>query len=189
MSERRYQAGIYRGRGVEGSEQHGFAQNGGEQIAVDLYVQISDQETPRLTTVLSFAGNAVQYSIERLKALGWDGSNELRGIGRNEVDVEIKYEIPPGKNAEVMKIEIKTNGAGRFAFRKPMSDMEKRGFMTNLSNLAKQYENCAAPAPAQAQAQRPPMQQQAQQGQGYPPSWDENNRGAPPAQGTQPYKL
>lgn len=186
MSERRYQAGFYKARGIEGSEQHGYAANGGEQIAVDLDVQISDQETARLATVLSFSGNAIQYSIERLKALGWDGSNELRGIGRNEVDVEIKYEIPPGKNAEVMKVEIKTNG-GRFAFKKPMSDMEKRGFMTNLSNLAKQYENGNAPA----QAQRPPTQQQTQQqtqqGGGYPPSWDE--RQAPPAQGAQPYKL
>lgn len=183
MSERRYQAGFYKARGVEGSEQHGYASNGGEQIAVDLDVHISDQETVRLATVLSFAGNAVQYSIERLKALGWDGSNELRGIGRNEVDVEIKYEIPPGKSAEVMKVEIKTNGAGRFAFKKPMSDMEKRGFMSNLSNLAKQYENGTAPA----QAQRPPAQQQAG-GQGYPSTWDDKP-GAPPAQQTQPYKL
>lgn len=172
--------GFFKARGIEGSAQHGYANNGSEQIAIDL--KLENGRT--VTTILSFSGGAVPYSIERLKALGWDGSNELRGIDRNEVEVEIKYSVPPGKTEERMEVEIKTAG-GRFTFKKPMSDMEKRGFMTNLSNLAKQYESGNAPA----QAQRPPAQQQAQQSQGYPSSWDENNRGAPPAQGTQPYKL
>lgn len=144
MSERKYQAGYYRGRGVAGSEQHGYANSGGEQISVDLEVQISDQEVVRLTTILAFAGKAGAYSIERLKALGWDGSNELRGIDRNEVDVEIKYEIPPGKTDEVMRVEIKT-GDGRFKFAKPMGDAEKRGFMAALSKQAAQLGGGSAP--------------------------------------------
>lgn len=140
-------AGYYKGRGVAGSEQHGRASGGGEQISLELDVHLSDQETRRLTTILAFAGGALPYSIDRLKALGWDGSNELRGIDKNEVDVEIKYEANPQKPGEApaMKVEIKTNG-GRFAFKTPMSDQEKRGFMANLSKQAAQLSQGQPPS-------------------------------------------
>ncbi len=176
MSERKYQAGFYRARGVLGSEQHGTSESsGGEQISIALDVAISDQETARLTTILSFAGGAMAVSIERLKALGWDGSNELRGIDRNEVDVEIRYRTPPGKTEERMEVEIKTNG-GRFAFKKPMSEPEKRGFMAKLSAAAKQLD---AGGGQQQTQQRPPDAS----GTSFP-------HGAnAPASGTQPYKL
>lgn len=145
MSERKYQAGFYKGRGVAGSEQHGYSRDGGGQISIDVDVQISDQEVARLTTILAFAGKGGPISIDRLKALGWDGSNELRGIDTLEPDVEIKYEIPPGKTEEVMRVEIKTAGGGRFTFKKPMSEPEKRGFMANLSKQASQLGNGQAP--------------------------------------------
>lgn len=179
MSERKYRAGFYRARGVAGSEQHGYAQGGGEQIALELDVQISDQEIARLTTILAFAGNAAPISIDRLKALGWDGSNELRGIDANEVEVEIKYEVPPGKSAEVMKVEIKTNG-GRFSFKQPMGDAERRGFMASLSKQAAQL---AGGRPA-AQATPPAPAQRAPQGRP-----DDFPYGANAPQGQQNYKL
>lgn len=165
---RKYQAGYYRGRGVAGSEQHGYANSGSEQISLDLDVQISDQEVVRLTTIMSFSGGAAEYSIERLKALGWDGSNELRGIDQNEVDVEIKYEVPPGRSEEVMRVEIKTGG-GRFTFKKPMADAEKRGFMAQLSRQAAQLAGGGGGAGGGGQGGG---------GRGYPDSWD-----GPPAQG------
>ena len=143
-------AGYYKGRAIPGSAQHGYAKDGvSEQIAVDLQLETGD----RVTTVLSFNGGAVPYSIERLKALGWDGSNELNGIDRNEVEVQIKYEVPPGKTEEVMRAEIKTK-SGRFTFNNQMNEQQKRGFMSNLSNLAKQYENGTPPAPQVQQQPR-----------------------------------
>ncbi len=159
-------AGYYKARGVAGTEQHGYASGGGEQISVELDVQLSDQETRRLTTILAFAGKAAPISIDRLKALGWDGSDVLKGIDQNEVDVEIKYEVNPQKPDDPpgMKVEIKTNG-GRFSFKKPMSEPEKRGFMTNLSKQAAQLGN-GVPAGSPAS------------GNGYPPNWDTS--GAPP---------
>jgi hypothetical protein len=152
-------AGYYKARGIAGTEQHGHAANGSEQIALELDVALSDQETRRLTTILSFGGKAASYSIERLKALGWDGSDQLRGIDKNEVEVEIKYEEYQGKVS--MRVEIKYGDGGRFAFKKPMSEPEKRGFMSALSKQAAQLGgsgNGAAPAAA---------------GGGYPQSWDE----------------
>lgn len=156
-------AGYYKARGVAGTEQFGYASGGGEQISLELDVQISDQETQRLTTILPFSGKAMQYSIERLKVLGWDGSNELRGIDRNEVDVEVKYEVNPQKPeaGPQLKVEVKTTG-GRFAFRQPMGEPEKRGFMSKLAQEAKRLEAGAPPA-----QNGPP-----QGGRGYPQNWD-----------------
>jgi hypothetical protein len=153
-------AGYYKARGIAGTEQHGFAASGGEQISLELDVALSDQETRRLTTILSFGGKGAPYSIERLKALGWDGSDQLRGVDKNEVDVEIKYESNPNKPDDPlqMRVEIKTGG-GRFTMKKPMSEPEKRGFMSALSKQAAQLGgNGAAPTAA---------------GGGYPQSWDE----------------
>lgn len=163
--------GYYKARGVAGTDQFGYASGGGEQISLELDVQLSDQETRRLTTILAFAGKAQEYSIERLKALGWDGSNSLNGIDRNEVDVEVKYEANPQKPQDPpqMRVEIKTNG-GRFTFKKPMAEPEKRGFLSNLSKVAAQLGATTpangSPAPRNAM---PPAQ-----GGGYPPSWDTN---------------
>lgn len=175
MSDRRYKAGFYRARGVAGTEQHGYAQGGGEQVSLELDVQISDQNVVRLTTILAFAGGAGPISIERLKALGWDGSNELRGIDRNEVEVEIKYEIPPGKTEEQMRVEIKTGG--RFAFKKPMNDQEKRGFMAALSKQAAQLDA--------ANGQRPPAQAN-ERGAEFPYGANAPPQGAPQSQGQAP---
>lgn len=160
-------AGYYKARGVAGTEQFGLSGTGGEQISVELDVQISDQESVRLTTILAFSGKAMAISIDRLKALGWDGSNELRGIDQNEVDVEVKYELNPQKPEQPpqMRVEIKTNG-GRFAFKAPMAEQEKRGFLSRLSQEAKRLD-AGSGAPAAAAGRGP-----APQGNGYPPSWD-----------------
>jgi hypothetical protein len=160
------QVGFYKARGVEGSEQFGHSNEGGEQISVELDVQVSDQEVVRCTTILAFSGKAAPISIERLKALGWDGSNELRGIGRNEVDVEVKLDTYNGKTSK--KVEIKTNGGGRFSFKKPMADQEKRGFMASLSKQASQLGAAPQGAPTQAGPN------------GYPKTWDTSG---PPPQG------
>lgn len=163
-------AGYYKGRAVKDSAQYGYAKEGGEQISIELQLDVGQT----VTTILSFSGGAIPYSIERLKALGWDGSNELNGIERNEVDVQIKYELKPGTNDEQMRAEIKTTG-GRFSFKTPMNDQQRRGFMANLANTAKQYEQGAG----QQQTQQ---RQPDASGTNFP-----HGANAPPQ--TQPYKL
>jgi len=176
MSERRYQPGYYRARAIAGAAQHGYAGTGGEQISIDLDVQISEQQWVRLTSYLSFSGNAGPISIERLVALGWDGSNDtaMVGIDKNEVDVEIKYRTPPGKTEESMDVEIKT---GRAKMSKPMGDPEKRGFMANLAKEAARISAGAPPSPRPA-----PGPAADASGTNFP-----HGANAPPAQ--QQYKL
>lgn len=170
------QAGYYKGRGIEGSEQFGFSKSGGEQVSIELEL-VDLQRT--VTTLLAFAGNGMGPALERLKALGWDGNpNGLAGIGRNEVQVEIKYEEWDGKIS--MKAEIKTRD-GKFSFKAPMAENQKRGFLAELAKVAAQVDGGGAPpAPGSRPAQGGPPGQ----GRGYPADWDKGGGGQrPPAQG------
>jgi hypothetical protein len=147
MSEK-IQAGTYKGRGVAGSAQMGMTQNGADQIAIDLHIP----ELGRvLTTFLFFTDAAKPYSIDRLRALGWDETSDdpsLPGIDRNEVDVVVKYETYKGE--EKMKVEILTGG-GKVTLKEQMTDSQKRSFMSALKSAAKQAGGAPAPkAPAGA---------------------------------------
>jgi len=108
--------GVYRGHGVEGSEQYGESSNGNPELLIDLVLhELSDR---RVTTPLYFSPGAAPYSIERLRALGWEGNDlqNLKGIGKNEVAVEIKWDLFEG--SWKMKVQI-SSGAGKFTTAKP----------------------------------------------------------------------
>jgi Flp pilus assembly secretin CpaC len=160
------QAGYYRGRGVAGSAQFGLSASGGEQVSLE--VKLLDIGRT-VTTIMAFAGKAMEFSIERLMALGWNGQADesFPGIDTNEVNVEVKYE-PDREGVSRMRVEIKTNG-GHFSFKTPMAEQQKRGFMANLAKTAAQLGGArhgAAPAAGGAK--------------GYPADWD-----APPAGATR----
>lgn len=141
MSEK-IEEGIYDGRGVEGSAQHGTSQNGTEQVAIDLDIPALGRQ---VTTFLFFSDAAAPYALERLRALGWQGSDDpaFPGISTNEVKIQIKYEEYQGK--QQMKVDIVTGG-GRVTLKNTMSEQEKRGFMSRIAKLDKQ----AGPATAKA---------------------------------------
>lgn len=166
------QAGYYKGRGVAGSEQFGLSKSGNEQVSLEL--ELLDLGR-RVTTILSFGGKGMGPSVERLKALGWDGNpNGLAGIDRNEVQVEIKYEEYEGKVR--MRAEIKTRD-GKFSFQSPMAEQQKRGFLAELSRVAAQVNGAGAPA---AGAPRGPAPN------GYPADWDKGGtQASQAARGTQ----
>ncbi len=170
------QAGYYRARAIEGSEQFGFSKNGGEQVAIVL--ELLDLRR-QVTTLLAFGGNGMGPSIERLKALGWDGNPAgLAGIGTHEVQCEIKYEDWQGKIS--MRAEIKTRD-GKFSFKAPMAEQQKRGFLAELAKVAAQVDGGGAPpAPASRPAQGGPPAKG-----GYPSDWDKGTTGPgrAPAQG------
>lgn len=137
--------GYYKARGIAGSAQFGYAKNGSEQISVGLQLENGE----RMTTILSFSGGAVPISIDRLKALGWDGvSEELAGIDKLDAEVQVKedefHDEQTGELKKGLKAEIKTGGGGRFAFKKPMEEREKRGFMSDLVKKAKEHEAAKA---------------------------------------------
>ncbi len=141
MSEK-IPAGTYKGRGVAGSAQMGMTSTGGDQIAIDVEVPALGRV---LTTFLFFTEAAKPYSIDRLRALGWDETSDdpsLPGIDRNEVDVVVKYEDYKGE--QKMKVEVLTGG-GKVTLKDQMSDTQKRSFMSALKNAAKQAGGAPAP--------------------------------------------
>jgi len=103
-------AGRFKGRGVAGSEQYGDAgANKTLQVAIDLVLPELGRS---VSTFLFFSKDAAPYSIERLRALGWEGNDirNLKGIDKNEVDVEIISEMYEGK--QQWRVNILT-GPGR----------------------------------------------------------------------------
>lgn len=159
-------AGEYRARGIAGSEQAGITSNGNDQIGIDLNL-IELNRT--VTTVLIFTDKSEKYSIDRLRALGWQGGETLAGIDANEVKARIKYEVYAGDDGQPkrqMKVEVVTGG-GRFVFDKPMDDQQKRGFFARLNQIAG-----SAPAGAGGAKGAPA-------GNGYPADWDGKSGTAP----------
>lgn len=139
----RIAAGTYRGRGIAGSEQYGTTSNGNDQIVVDLaLIDIGEQ----VSTFLVFSEKAAPYSVERLRALGWKGTDlsQLSGIDSQEVEVEVRYEQYQGD--EKMKVEIRTGG-GRVALKNTLDDKGKKAFAAKFAGLVK-----AVPAAAGAAA-------------------------------------
>ena len=145
MSSEKIPAGTYKGRGVAGSAQMGMTSTGTDQVAIDLEIPALGRV---LTTFLFFSDGAKPYSIDRLLALGWDGSDDpsFVGIDANEVDVVVKYEDYKGE--QKMKVEILTGGGGKVTLKDQMSETQKRGFMTALKTAAKQAGGVAPKASA-----------------------------------------
>lgn len=141
-------AGRYKARGVAGSEDFGKSSNGNDQVAITLALSETGQ---RVTAYLSFTEKAKPYSMERLYALGWTpGSDEsLPGIDRNEVDVDITYEMYNGK--EQMKVNIATAGGG-ISEENRFAPKEKKSFLQALNREAAPTFNHGATATASASA-------------------------------------
>ena len=108
--------GIYKGHAVEGSEQYGESKNGNPELLIDM--MLTDLGNRVVTTPLYFSPESAPYSIERLRALGWETNDlqNLKGIGKNEVGIEIKYDLYEG--SWKMKVQIQS-GAGKFTTSKP----------------------------------------------------------------------
>ena len=155
-------AGTYKGRGVTGSEQYGTTSKGNDQIVLD--IDLVELGT-RVSTFLVFSDNSAAFSIDRLRALGWEGNDLLNlvGIDRNEVDVLVKYELYQGE--QKMKVEIMTGG-GRVTLQDQMNDTGKRAFAARFNKLA-------AVAGGQAPGARPT-------GQGSDPTSFPYGQNAPP---------
>lgn len=150
----RIPAGIYSARGIAGSEQYGTTSNGNDQIVVDLTL-LADADGrevgEQVSVFLVFSDKAAPFSIERLRALGWTGTDlsQLDGIDRQEVQVQVKYEEYRGE--QKMKVEILTGG-GRVALKNQLDASGKKAFAAKFADLAKAT---AGPATAKASGSGP----------------------------------
>lgn len=126
-------AGYYKGRVVADSAQYGVTTNGNDQIVLDIDVPKLGRQ---FSTFLVFSDNGAQYEIERLRACGWAGDDilHLTGVDKNEVDVQIAYEVYNGKRQ--MKVRIATGG-GRFKLEATMDDKQKRAFAARMKSFLK----------------------------------------------------
>jgi len=126
--------GFYEARAIAGSEQYGVAGTGTAQVAIDLEVSKNRMGIGRMTTVLSFGGAAAPFAIERLRLLGWEGSDVTRldGIDRNLVPVEIRQETFEGRTQ--LRCEIRT-GQQTFKLQNVMTDEERESFAANVIDM------------------------------------------------------
>ena len=147
MSDNAISAGCYKGHAIAGSAQYGITRNGTDQIVID--VLLSDLRRT-LSIVLFFSEKAAPYSLEKLRACGWQGDDvaNLIGIDANEILVSVAYETYEGK--ERMKTDILTGG-GRITLDSPMDAAAKRGFAARMKASAKSVPaTSAAPKPPPA---------------------------------------
>lgn len=132
MNEQRIPGGVHKGRAIAGSEQYGTSSGGHDQIVVDLSLtELGEQ----VSTFLIFSDASAPYSIQRLRACGWQGDDlsNLAGIDANDVDVEVRYEMYDSK--QQMRVQILTGG-GRVVLDKPLDDQGKRAFAAKFKGLA-----------------------------------------------------
>jgi hypothetical protein len=106
--------GIYKAKGIEGQEQYGYSSNGNPELIVRLSVPALSRQ---LSTALYLTPDAYPYSVERLRSLGWEGDDlrNLKGIGQNEVDIQITYEMYDNK----MTMKVQIMGGGTFNTKTP----------------------------------------------------------------------
>jgi hypothetical protein len=135
--------GIYTARAVKGSEQYGESTNGSPELLLQLDIPDIGK---RLTTVLYFSAAAAPYSIERLRAMGWEGSDlsDLTGIDKKDVSIEITYE--PFEGELKMKVQVRSGG-GTFNTKKPVDAKAFAARVGAIAGLPTTPASAAAPKP------------------------------------------
>jgi hypothetical protein len=108
--------GIYRVRGVQGSQEYGESKGGHPELI--LLVTVLDLKRD-LTVALSFHPNAAPYSLQRLRALGCESTDlsQLTGLDSKEMLAKLFYDNYSG--TPVLKVELMTGG-GQFHVAKPV---------------------------------------------------------------------
>lgn len=165
-NEQTIPAGFYKGRAIGGSEQYAVSSQGTEQIAIDVDVPSLNRQ---LTVILHFSDAAAPYTIEKLRACGWQGDDlsNLAGIESNEIDVAIKYDTWEGKTR--MKVDISTGG-GRIKLENTMGEQQKRAFAARMKSVIKgeaALSGRAPTAPRGPSSPRAPSSTQRREG-----AWD-----------------
>lgn len=135
MSDDSLAVGTYTARAVKGSEQYTADKGGNLMLGLDMQVEGGDAEGSQMTLTMSFSGKAAEYSIKKLRMLGWTGTDvtDLAGIDANAVPVRVYEEEYDGKTRR--KIEI-VYGGGSFKFKDQADERMKKQFAASLKGLA-----------------------------------------------------
>lgn len=163
----RIPAGYHNVRGIAGTMQQGYSTSGTEQVSVGVKFFELEGE-PEGTTIFYFSEKAEVDSVKKLKAMGWDGSDDGAGIDANVVRASVKYETYEGKRR--MKIDV--FAGGRFEMKNQMDGEQKKSFFARLRAIDTAQAS-APPAKGSAPAKAGPN--------GYPKDWDQKGPPKKPA--------
>lgn len=100
-----------------------MSQQNQPQIALDFDLSDHKGEVGCITIAMSLSKNAMQYTIERLRACGWAGKNilDLKGIDDQTVQVEVFAQKNPATGREQLRAEVVTGGgAMTFKLKNPI---------------------------------------------------------------------
>lgn len=89
-----------------------MSQQNQPQIALDFDLSDGRGDVGCITIAMSLSRNAMQYTIERLRACGWAGKNilDLKGIDDQPVQVEVFVQKNPATGRDQLRAEIVTGG-------------------------------------------------------------------------------
>lgn len=137
MSDEMVAIGTYMARGMKGSEQYAPTKNNEPQLAVDLRIEGGEFDGASMTVTFPFSGKAPEYSIKKLRMMGWQGANlaDLTGIDSELVPVRVFDHEYDGKTNR--KMEVVYGGGGSFRFSETMDERQKRAFAATFVGLAK----------------------------------------------------
>ena len=131
------EAGLYVGKVISGE----FGENkDGTNVEAVIQMQLIDRAdggTPlegpvSVSVCLYFTEKAKPFSVEKLKAIGWQGGDLEFARCPNEVTISVRYEeYPLGSGDQRMKCDIFT-GEGRIKAR-PLAPEKKRAFAAALA--------------------------------------------------------
>lgn len=132
--------GRHKARAIPGSVQYGIS---GEKQTLTITIELEvPSHGARVGTYLYFSPGSADFSLERLRTLGWEGKEikdirDLSGIGKNEVEIDVIEELWEGKKRT--KVEIVMSGA------KPGTIVSKDEFAARLQAIL--GAGAASPAP------------------------------------------
>jgi len=143
-------AGVYKGRAMPETAKLGVTENGYDQIGFMVQISRGGGHRDIVPMYLVFSDGpkgSAKYSMERLRALGWEGNDlrDLRTIGKNLVDVRVDYEIYQGE--EKLRVEIVTG----LRMDRPMSESTATSFADRFRALAESTPIVVQQAPPKQQ--------------------------------------
>jgi hypothetical protein len=121
--------GYYQGRVVSGEGQFGETSKGTIEAVIPFLLEDDSFEGPeRVTVRLYFSEKAEEYSVKKLRAIGWKGGDLTFADCPNLVTIAVKYEEYNGEERQKCDIAL---GGGT----KPLDPARERAFAAKLAGL------------------------------------------------------
>ncbi|HEX5659819.1 MAG TPA: hypothetical protein VFX59_21640 [Polyangiales bacterium] len=159
----------------------GVAKSGNEQIAILFQITEGPHTGKHIQAYLSFAGGALDRTLESLRHCGWDSDSlaELDTLSNNEIELVIADEEYTTDQGEV-KVTSKVswvNRRSRLMLKNQMNAAQKAAFAAKMRGkaIASKQKYGAQPAPTAGAAAAPRTNGQAQRSydDGYAPEHEQ----------------